>query len=125
MEKAYCCFNSNAPDFARIGQLYLDSGKWNGNQLINQEFVMNSIVPADLADEGGRNQRYGYAWWLTEYKGMSVFYMQGMLGQFVICVPDKKLIISKLSRKRRINKGTNHYPIDVANCIEAALTMYK
>src|ERR1019366_1366632 len=29
-EKASCCFNSNARDFARIGKLYLDSGKWNG-----------------------------------------------------------------------------------------------
>src|SRR3954468_14742033 len=34
-EKAYCCFNSNATDFARIGELYLDSGKWNGQQLIS------------------------------------------------------------------------------------------
>jgi hypothetical protein len=32
-EKAYCCFNSNTRDFARIGKLMLDSGKWNGNLL--------------------------------------------------------------------------------------------
>ncbi len=49
--------------------------------------------------------------------------MQGMLGQYVICVPEKKLIITRLARKRRANKGKNHYPIDVAYCIEAALSM--
>ena len=104
----------------------MHQGNWNGAQLLDSNYVMSSIVPYHCTEtDCTPNHTYGYAWWLTEYKGMSVFYMQGMLGQFVICVPDKKLIISKLSRKRRINKGTNHYPIDVANCIEAALTMYK
>jgi CubicO group peptidase (beta-lactamase class C family) len=34
-EKNYCCFNSNARDFARLGQLMLDSGKWNGVSIID------------------------------------------------------------------------------------------
>lgn len=35
MEKAYCCFNSNARDFARFGQLLLNNGQWDGQQLIS------------------------------------------------------------------------------------------
>jgi hypothetical protein len=125
LEKAFCCINSNAKDFARMGKLYMHYGNWNGKQLLDSNYVRCSISPYNCTEEDCKpNHTYGYAWWLTEYKGMTVFYMQGMLGQFVICVPEKKLIVCKLSRKRRVNKGTNHYPIDVANCIEAALTMY-
>src|SRR5205823_14886354 len=36
-EKAYCCFNSNARDFARLGQLMLDSGRWQGNEIIPRD----------------------------------------------------------------------------------------
>ncbi|MBK7181492.1 MAG: serine hydrolase [Bacteroidetes bacterium] len=124
MEKAYCCFNANAPDFARIGQLYLDSGKWNGNQLINQEFVMNSIIPADLADEGGRNQRYGYAWWLIpDYKMKNIFYARGILGQYILCIPDKKMVVVRLGKKREKPTG-NETPKDVMYYLDAALEMY-
>ena len=125
LEKAFCCINSNAKDFARMGKLYMHQGNWNGTQLLDSEFVMSSIVPFNCQEENCKpNHTYGYAWWLSEYKGMTVFYMQGMLGQYVICVPEKKLVICRLARKRRANKGNNHYQIDVAYCIEAALTMY-
>lgn len=125
LEKAFCCINSNAKDFARMGKLYMHFGNWNGKQLLDSNYVRNSISPFNCNEEDCKpNHTYGYAWWLTEYKGMPVFYMQGMLGQYVICVPDKKLIIARLGRKRRANKGKNHYPIDIAYCIEAALSMY-
>jgi CubicO group peptidase (beta-lactamase class C family) len=125
LEKAFCCINSNAKDFARMGKLYMHQGNWEGKQLLDSDFVSLSIQPFDCKETDGiQNHTYGYSWWLTKYKGMDVFYMQGMLGQYTICVPEKKLIICRLARKRRENKGNNHYTIDVAYCIEAALTMY-
>ncbi len=39
MEKAYCCFATNAKDFARMGKLYKDHGKWNGIQLLDSAFI--------------------------------------------------------------------------------------
>jgi hypothetical protein len=42
-EKAYCCFNSNTRDFASIGKLMLDSGKWNGVSIIDSNYYLNSI----------------------------------------------------------------------------------
>jgi CubicO group peptidase (beta-lactamase class C family) len=125
LEKAFCCINSNAKDFARMGKLYMHQGNWNGKQLLDSEYVRASVLPYNCNEEDCKpNHTYGYAWWLTKYKGMTVFYMQGMLGQYVICVPEKQLVICRLGRKRRANKGKNHYPIDVAYCIEAALTSY-
>ncbi|MEI9911723.1 MAG: hypothetical protein WDO71_19970 [Bacteroidota bacterium] len=44
VEKAFCCFNSNARDFARIGQLMLDSGRWKGNAIITPDYYTQSIA---------------------------------------------------------------------------------
>lgn len=124
-EKASCCFNSNARDFARIGKLYLDSGKWNGKQLISLDYVLNSIKPADLLDESGKkNEKYGYQWWtIPHYKGHDIFYMRGILGQYVLCIPDKKMIVVRLGHKReKVQPGQDH-PGDVYHYLDAALEM--
>jgi CubicO group peptidase (beta-lactamase class C family) len=126
MEKSYCCFNSNARDFARFGKLYLDSGRWNGEQLVPQDFVLHSIVPADLLKKDGtKNNKYGYSWWLMpNYKGHRVFYARGILGQYIIVLPNEKLIIVRLGKKRVSNSGDDH-PQDLTWYIDAALEMCK
>jgi CubicO group peptidase (beta-lactamase class C family) len=126
MEKTDCCFNSDAPDFARIGQLFLDSGKWNGTQIISKEYVLNSIKPADLIDDfGKKNQKYGYSWWIIpNYKGHDIFYARGLLAQYILCIPDKKMVIVRLgNKKEKILPGQDH-SIDVFYYIDAALEMY-
>ncbi len=125
MEKAYCCFNSNARDFARLGKLYLDSGKCDGKQLISVDYVLNSIKPADLVDDdGNKNNKYGYAWWLIpNYKGHNIFYARGILGQYIVCIPDKKMIVVRLGKKREKRKDNNH-PTDLYFYLDAALDMY-
>lgn len=125
MEKAFCCFNSNAPDFARVGQLFLDSGKWNGNQLVSVDYVLNSIKPADLLDDGKKNDKYGYSWWvIPEYKGHSIFYARGILGQYIVCIPDEHMIVVRLGNKRELKVAGEDHPADVFYYIDAALEMY-
>jgi CubicO group peptidase (beta-lactamase class C family) len=126
MEKTYCCFNTNALDFARIGKLFLDSGKWNGKQIVSKEYVLNSIKPAELIDDfGKKNQKYGYSWWLIpNYKGHDIFYARGLLGQYILCIPDKKMVVVRLgNKKEKILPGQDH-SIDVFYYIDAALEMY-
>lgn len=111
-EKAYCCINSNARDFARLGKLYLDSGRWNGQQLVPEEYVLASIRPSNLPD-GDLNMKntdfYGYQWWtIPEYKGHFIFYARGILGQYIIVIPDQKTIIVRLGKKRGQQIG-KHY----------------
>lgn len=99
MEKAYCCFASNARDFARFGKLYLQKGNWNGNQLVSTEFVEKSITP-----RFENSPEYGYGWWLAQFDNHAIFYMRGHLGQLVYVVPDKELIVVRLGHK--IHKST-------------------
>ena len=51
-EKAFCCINSNARDFARLGKLYLNQGNWNGTQLLDSNYVKEATSVANLLDEG-------------------------------------------------------------------------
>lgn len=91
MVKAFCCIASNARDFARFGKLYLQHGKWNGQQILDSAFVAKSITPR-FKD----SPQYGYGWWLSTFNNKKVLYMRGHLGQYVIVVPEDNLIIVRL-----------------------------
>jgi len=98
--KAYCCFNSNARDFARIGQLMLDSGKWKGAEIIPTEYFAKSIAACGLTDDESRPcTYYGYQWWLVPYRP-GVFYARGILGQYTIVIPEKRMVVVRLGEKR-------------------------
>ena len=123
VEKGYCCFNSNARDFARFGALYLHDGNWKGTQLVSKDYVHQSIVPANLIDDNGaKNNKYGYSWWLLNYKNHNIFYMRGILGQYVFVIPDKNMVVVRLGHKRDKVKVNDH-PKDVYVFLDAALSM--
>jgi CubicO group peptidase (beta-lactamase class C family) len=97
-EKAYCCFNSNVRDFARIGKLMLDSGKINGVPVIDSSYYANSIAPCNIPDASGRPcLYYGYQWWIDPLHP-GIFYARGILGQYIIVMPAKKTIIVRLGK---------------------------
>ncbi|MBK9637000.1 MAG: serine hydrolase [Bacteroidetes bacterium] len=89
MEKASCCIYSNARDFAKLGGLYLHLGNWKGQQLIDSSFVIESVKPAPLLDNGKPNVEYGYQWWISEVDGEKIFYCRGILGQYIVAIPKK------------------------------------
>ncbi len=103
-EKAFCCVNSNARDFARFGKLYEHFGNWEGNQILDTAYVKKSLSPRLSS-----SPYYGYSWWLSDYKGKKIAYMRGVLGQYVIIIPEDNLIIVRLGKKRDfIPNGTPH-----------------
>lgn len=80
-----------AEDMAKLGQLYLQKGKWNGIQLIPEWWVEESAakhVPVPSEDGAAG---YGYHIWQGSYPGSYLF--NGMFGQNVIVYPDKELVI--------------------------------
>tara|TARA_B110000503_G_scaffold141314_1_gene234428 strand:+ start:27669 stop:28817 length:1149 start_codon:yes stop_codon:yes gene_type:complete len=117
-EKAFCCFNSNARDFARLGKLYKNSGNWQGNKILDSSFVSQSINPRFK-----KSPEYGYGFWLGEFKGNSFFAMRGILGQYVIVFPDKNIILVRLG-ERNLEK-INNRPKDFDIYIEEAFKMLK
>jgi len=96
MEKAYCCFASNAKDFARFGKLYKNNGKWNNEILLDSAFINKATNPVF-----DTSPYYGYGWWLYNYNGKKVFTMNGHRGQFVIVFPEEDIIIVRLGDKNQ------------------------
>jgi len=126
MEKAYCCFFSNARDFARLGKLYLQNGIWNGDTIVPPAYVKASLTPSGLptAATGEKTNFYGYQWWLLpNYKGQNIFYARGILGQYIIVIPEQNIIIVRLGKKRGEHLG-NH-PSEVTAMIDAVNEVIK
>jgi CubicO group peptidase (beta-lactamase class C family) len=100
LEKMYCCFYSNARDFARIGSLFLHEGNWHGKQLLDSSFVKESITPAPILDRGQPNKIYGYQWWIDEYDGVKIYYCRGILGQYIVVIPSENIVFVRLGHMR-------------------------
>lgn len=94
LEKTFCCLNARARDFAKLGRLYLHNGKWNGTQIVPEQWVKESTK----SDTTGHSAPfYQYQWWLT--KNAEQFYAKGILGQYIFVDPHKNLIIVRLGEK--------------------------
>ena len=123
-EKAFCCINSNARDFARLGKLYMNQGNWNGTQLLDSNYVKEATSVSNLLDEdGNKNVNYGYQFWIANRKGLDVYYTRGLWGQYVICIPEKDMIIVRLGRNYGFHLADGHSE-DFYQFIDAALEMY-
>ena len=125
MEKAFCCLAANARDFARIGKLYKNHGRWNGAQLLDSSFVELSVKP-----RFEESPQYGYGWWLDDFRGKKVFMMRGHLGQYILVVPEEDLIVVRLGHlKDEVNKNKSSlgdpFTKDIYVYLEGALEMIK
>ncbi|HTF05957.1 MAG TPA: serine hydrolase [Bacteroidia bacterium] len=123
-EKTFCCLNSNARDFARIAKLYLDSGRWNGKQIVPEEYALQSVLPCGMNNADGTPcTTYSYSWWMMpDYQGHRIFYARGILGQYVIAIPDLDMIIVRLGEKRLPN-DSDDIPADVYYYLDAAMAV--
>ena len=111
-EKAFCCINSNARDFAKLGKLMLNKGWYNGMQILDTNYIKSSTTPNRLIDKyfpENKTDYYGYQTWvIPNYKGQNIIYLRGTLGQLIIIIPEKNIIIVRLGENQGDRIG-NHY----------------
>jgi CubicO group peptidase (beta-lactamase class C family) len=111
IEKAYCCLYATAKDFARLGSLYLHKGNWKGQQLIDSSYIEQSVAASHLLDPKTEmpTNCYGFQWWIVDdYKGISAFYMRGILGQNIIVIPSMDMVAVRMGHVRG-SKIDKHY----------------
>nr|WP_294857953.1 serine hydrolase [uncultured Fluviicola sp.] len=100
-EKAFCCLYSTTRDFARIGKVLVNHGKWKDKQVIPANYFDEMVKnPVMSTEEGVPNTRYGLHIWTYVSNGHPVYYCRGIKGQYIIAIPDEDLIIVRTGHKR-------------------------
>jgi CubicO group peptidase (beta-lactamase class C family) len=102
LELALGGLNASLRDYAKMGLLYLNKGKFNGKQIVSEEWVQKSLSITE--DHLQPNQKklssnhhgYGYQWWIPQHDEGD-FFMVGIYNQFVYVQPKHNLVIVKLS----------------------------
>ncbi len=87
-------------DMAKIGQLYLQKGKWNNVQVIPESFVEAATSPmVKNAERNGfySSYDYGYFWWSNPVTNdnlkSNVFLARGAGGQNIIVSPEQNMVV--------------------------------
>lgn len=114
MEFALGGLNITARDYARLGMLYLDSGRWQGKQIVPEAWVMASVTPdaphvmPGKRDSSDGSDGYGFQWWIPE-GAEDEFNAQGIYTQFIYVDPDKDLVIVRLSSNYHFKNDRDGY----------------
>jgi CubicO group peptidase (beta-lactamase class C family) len=91
----------SARDWARLGNLYLADGVWNGKRLLPEGFAkfVSTPAPAWVADG---HPIYGGFFWLAANGAFTLpadaYYMAGAGGQYTIIIPSRQLVITRIGR---------------------------
>ncbi len=112
VEKAFCCLNARARDFARFGRLYLQHGRSNGAQLVPADWAALSVLPAVATSFGHLQQQF---WWRPP-GDVGDFFAYGHDGQYLYVSPKAQVVIVKFSETRHQD------PIPMFRALADALT---
>lgn len=114
VEAVFVGFMSTCRDVGKLVRLYLQKGKWNGEQILSADYVVDSLTPqvTSVAENATMNGSYGLQIWLNSDKGTSItvgrqgslypelptdtFLFQGACRQFGVGVPSKDLTVVML-----------------------------
>lgn len=103
-----------ARDMAKFGQVYLDDGQWNGQQIISAEWVRRSIEPA-LPFSGEYIDAYGYQWWMGEFREGSrrypFYFANGYGGQNLVVIEELELVVAIFAQN--YENGLHWLPMQV------------
>ena len=97
IEKTFCCISARARDFARFGRLYLQNGKWDGEQIVPADWTARSVLPGVRTEDGYTHR---HLWWMPE-GDEGDYYAYGHNGQYVYVNPRAGVVIVKFSETNR------------------------
>jgi CubicO group peptidase (beta-lactamase class C family) len=96
--------NAVLRDYAKLGLLYLQEGRWEGVQIIPSEWVQASVSPDAPHLKPGKRQTavspmgYGYQWWIPDDTG--IYVAMGIYHQFIYVDPSARMVVAKTSAFR-------------------------
>ena len=73
--------NMTTRDYARFGQMYLQGGNWQGQQIVPKDWITASTVPS--APTAAGEIGYGYQWWIPQGSAPGEYMARGIYGQYI------------------------------------------
>lgn len=119
MEKTYCCIHSNARDFAKLGQLFLDDGKVGNEQVLNLDFIEQMRTPTKKSDE-----IYGMGLWINHDNPIKHYYFLGLQGQYIIIIPEHKMVIVRTGSYNNLPKTDRGRPDQVKFLVNETVKLF-
>jgi len=127
-EKAFCCFNGVARDYARFGELVLHNGNWKGKQIVSEKYVKEATTPASYLKDPTENENpvdfYGYQYWMVNEQGHNIVFQNGLFGQYVYVIRDKNAVVVRLGESK-VTKPIHHHQPEIFTYAAAALSILK
>ncbi len=89
---------------ARFGDLFLNEGRWDGEQIVSREWVRESTR---RHSDGGPPLEcpYGHMWWVSEFCGYPAFHAAGYQGQVLAVFPDLRMVVSITADEDPVHAG--------------------
>lgn len=119
MEKTFCCINAEARDFGKIGQLVLNNGKWKDQQLLSENFIQSMRTPSQASQN-----TYGLGLWINNDTAIKHYYFWGLLGQYIIIVPEKNMVIVRTGSYENQPKDKKGRPQQVEFLVNETTKMF-
>ncbi|NML56888.1 serine hydrolase domain-containing protein [Chryseobacterium cheonjiense] len=107
VEKSFCCIHATSRDFAKIGQLVMQNGSWNGQQLISEAYCKRMLTPTKV------NDAFCFTIWADDETSLKYRFFYGFLGQFIIMIPEKQMVIVKTGFYNRLDVDEKKRPLQV------------
>lgn len=98
-EFASAGLNAIPRDFAKFGQLYINKGKWNGQQIVDEDWVNTIASPDTMNQYGG----YKNQWWSRTNQRSGAFSAIGFLNQYLYINPNNNVVIVRIGKRWTTN----------------------
>jgi CubicO group peptidase (beta-lactamase class C family) len=130
MELALGGLNASLRDYAKLGYLYLNEGRWGEEQIVPRQWVLDSVTPDAAHLLPGEDNPlsntswgYGYQWWIP-LDPDGEFMAVGIRNQFIYVYPKERLVIAKNTANHDYNSDREYYKgldLDLFRAIAASL----
>lgn len=119
MEKTYCCIHATSRDFAKLGQLFLNDGKFDGQQILNLDFINEMRKPTKKSEE-----IYGMGLWINHDNPIKHYYFLGLQGQYIIIIPEHKMVIVRTGSYNNLPKTDRGRPDQVKFLVNETVKIF-
>ena len=120
MEKTFCCINSSSRDFAKLGQLFLNEGVFNGKQILEPKSINAMRTPTKLSKGA-----YGMGLWINNDVSIKHYYFRGLYGQYIIIIPEKQMVIVRTGMDKRETLDEKSRPVQAAFYVDEVLKKFN